>query len=324
VRRARAVAGLVASCALGCEGDVVNLGNTAPLSAGGAGAGGSSLAGGGAQSGRGAAEWIRIDEPVLTDQQDKYALANPALPVTMDYMLFTRQLRGAPDPHVWKAKRGADGGFSKPDFANETAVPLGEDPDNGASNPALSGLGDELWFGMGMTGSPSATDVYVALAEGDSWVAPQRVDALSSMQDDSPRPLGLHGTVMPLSSKRHGGNFYQIYFATRDASGVWTEPNQDYLSTINVADTTSVDGFLSDDGLTLHFAAAREAPDSADLYRARRVATNQDFGEPEPLHDLNTTNDERDPWLSEDGEWLYYSSNRSGFYAIYRARRAPP
>jgi len=97
------------------------------------------------------------------------------------------------------------------------------------------------------------------------------------------------------------------------------------LATINLADTTSIDGFLTNDGLTLYFAAApHEQPDAADLYRARRSRTDEQFGEPEPLRGVNTGNDERDPWLSEGGEWLYYSSNRTGFYAIYRARRALP
>jgi hypothetical protein len=323
VRRASVILSLAASYAMGCDGDRVNLGNTAPLATGGdSGVAGSAVGVGGLDSG--AVDWIGIDEPVLSDRDDGFALANPALPLSMDYMLFTRQLRGAPDPHIWKAQRASDGGFSKPDFENGMALPLGEDTDNGASNPALSGSGEELWFGMGVTSSASATDVYLALAQADGWTMPQRVDALSSMQDDSPRPPGQQGTVMPLSSKRHGGKFYQIYFATRDASGAWNEPNQDYLATINVADTTSVDGFLSDDGLTLYFAAAREVPESADLYRARRGATNQSFGEPEPLREVNTTGDERDPWLSEGAEWLYYSSNRTGFYAIYRARRALP
>src|SRR5688572_11611324 len=99
VRRASVILGLAASCAPGCDGDIVNLGNTALTAGGGdSSAGGSSIAGAGAQPG-GTPEWIRIDEPVLTDQEEKYALANPALPLTMDYMLFTRQLRGAPDPH---------------------------------------------------------------------------------------------------------------------------------------------------------------------------------------------------------------------------------
>src|SRR5688500_13370877 len=146
VRRACALPGsvrvlglaLAASGAMACDGDIVNLGNTAPLMTGGdSGVAGSSVGGTVAQGGVGtAAEWIRIDEPVLTDQEEKYALANPALPLSMEYMLFTRQLRGAPDPHIWKANRGADGGFRKPDFANENALPLGEDTDNGASNPA--------------------------------------------------------------------------------------------------------------------------------------------------------------------------------------------
>jgi hypothetical protein len=323
VRRASVIL-FAASCAIACEGDVVNLGNTAPLVPGGDSGAAGVVGGTGALGGAGGAVQWRA-ELVMTDQDESHALANPALPLSMEYVLFTRQLRGAPDPHIWRAQRGSDGNFAKPDFKNGKPLALGEDTENGASNPALSASGDELWFGMGVTGSASATDVYVALAEGDGWGAPQRVDELSSMQDDAPRPLGQHGTVMPLSSTRHGGKFYQIYFANRDASGTWLEPNQDYLATINLADKTSVDGFLTNDGLTLYFAAAsHEAPDAADLYRALRSRTDEQFGEPELLRGVNTSNDERDPWLSEGGEWLYYSSNRTGFYAIYRARRVAP
>jgi hypothetical protein len=62
----------------------------------------------------------------------------------------------------------------------------------------------------------------------------------------------------------------------------------------------------------------------AELYRARRASVDADFGEPEPLDGLQSAGtDERDPWLASDG-WLYYASNRSGDFAIHRARRALP
>jgi len=37
------------------------------------------------------------------------------------------------------------------------------------------------------------------------------------------------------------------------------------------------------------------------------------------LDDVNTTFDERDPFLSADGRLLFFTSNRSGEYQIYSA-----
>jgi hypothetical protein len=39
-----------------------------------------------------------------------------------------------------------------------------------------------------------------------------------------------------------------------------------------------------------------------------------------PLGSLNTDADERDPWLSPDGQRLYFASDRDGVLNIYEAR----
>lgn len=323
--RAGAFACFALSYLFGCDGTVVNLGNTERLSAGGdAGAAGSAVGGSSASSGSGGGpEWIRNDEPVLGEQENKVTIASPALPGNAEYLLFTRQKRGFADAHIWKTSATSTG-FAKPDFDSAQPLSLGEDPELGVSSPALSTDGSELWFGMTVPDSTTGTDIYVAVGSGGEWGTPQRVAELSTVSDDAPRPPGLHGTAMPLSSKDHGGPFFQIYLAYRDAVGApWHEVNQIHLENVNAAGTTVVDGFLSEDGLTLYFAAGM-TPESADLFRARRGTPDQSFDVPERLDDLNTTNDERDPWLSQGGEWLYYTSNREGVHAIYRARRATP
>ena len=44
---------------------------------------------------------------------------------------------------------------------------------------------------------------------------------------------------------------------------------------------------------------------------------------PQPLGDLNTAADERDPWLSPDGKTLYFTSDRGGVLSIYTAAVKP-
>ena len=104
----------------------------------------------------------------------------------------------------------------------------------------------------------------------------------------------------------------------------------------------SVDGFLTDDGLTMFFSsapvaepadAAVSSPDggktadagvaNSDLFVASRRSTSEQFCVPLPLADLNTVADERDPWLTPDGTTLYFTSDRGGVLNIYTAAVKP-
>jgi hypothetical protein len=150
------------------------------------------------------------------------------------------------------------------------------------------------------------------------------VAELCSDYDDAPRPPALGGTLMPLSSKRHGGVLYQIYLSERASPvAAWGEPSQALLATINSARYQSADGFITESGLELYFSSTRAG--SSDLYVARRASTHSAFGPPEALADLNTEWEERMPWLSPDGQSLYFSSNQPTRqfqqYELYVARK---
>jgi Tol biopolymer transport system component len=58
---------------------------------------------------------------------------------------------------------------------------------------------------------------------------------------------------------------------------------------------------------------------TADLYVAWRQSVNDAFSVTQPLGDLNTPGDERDPWLTPDGKTLYFTSDRDGTLNIYTA-----
>ena len=101
------------------------------------------------------------------------------------------------------------------------------------------------------------------------------------------------------------------------------------------ADRSTVDGFLTDDGLTMFFSSApladagrrgerrptrrRWPTPPADLFVAWRRSVNEPFSVTQPLDDLNTGGDERDPWLTPDGKTLYFTSDRDGVLNIYTA-----
>ena len=328
LRRVSAV-GLVASLSsslCGCDGIFVNLGSSQPLVTGGAaGSAGSNAAGSLAQGGSsGAAPSGAWQQPELLFAQEELRLVlNPTLTDDEQYLFYTEQLSGDDQP-VGIYRRTAQGSS----WGARTQVMLGVDMLD-ASSPAISADGNELWFGQNVDGGLGATDIWLSRLEGDVWSAPEHPEApLNSASDDVPRPPAVGGTLMPLSSRRHGGERYQIYLAARSsAQEPWQDVSQELLGTINSDAFESVDGFLSADGLTLYFASTRNAGRGSDLFVAERGNSNEAFAEPTALDDLNTGADERDPWLGATGH-LYFTSDRAtadyyGQYAIYRSQRLP-
>jgi len=110
---------------------------------------------------------------------------------------------------------------------------------------------------------------------------------------------------------------YRTYLAQRpDVSQPFGAPA---VITGLVGGDIFADAFLSDDGLTMFYAAARGTA-KPDLFVAWRATTADRFSLPTPLSDLNTAADERDPWLSPDGTMFYFTSDReNGVLQIFEA-----
>jgi hypothetical protein len=256
---------------------------------------------------------------------------NPTLTGDLLEIYFTTD-RVSGNGDVWFATRAsAAAPFGTP--APVSAV-------NGSSfetSSAISADGLTLWFGSDRTGGAGGVDVWASqrATRDAAWATPVNLVALSSASDDIPRPPGQHGLVMPMASTRpapaNPSGSYQTYLAARSSEGApFSTPVA--IEELNAPDRSTVDGFLSDDGLTLFFSAtpapqADAAVDGgagdADLYVAWRRATDEPFSVKQPLDDLNTAADERDPWLTPDGTTLYFTSTRNGVLNIYTARVLP-
>lgn len=309
-----ALVALVAASLSGCDGDFVNLGTSAPLAGGGSGASaGSNAAGsvgnGGAAGSESLREWL--EPQLLFPQDDDVIVSNATFTDKQDALIYSEQLRGDDQPIAIYTRTGDSWGGRK-------LLDIGSD----TSSPAVSLDGSELWFGQNVAGGLGDTDVWLSRWQGGAWSEPEPFGApLNSASDDAPRPPALAGTLMPLSSKRHGGSLYQIYLATRAAADQpWQDVSSELLASINSKDFESTDGFLTADGLTLYFSSTREPEQQGDLFVAQRSSLQAAFGAPRALGDLNTAADERDPWLTTNGQQLYFSSNRGGQYALYSSQ----
>jgi hypothetical protein len=279
--------------AAGCDGRLVVLGEAAPSP-------------------------FQFSEPRLLGELGAAAKTdNPSLTADLLEIFFTSE-RG-PSADIFSAERArADMPFGAPRRVDALSSEGVE------TSPAVMPDGLTLYWSSDRPGGLGDLDVWVATRtqRGAAWSAPQNVRALSSPGKDLPRLPGQHGTIMPLSSDRQLRNYYAILFATWSAQErEFTRPEP--VPELQFERASTVDGFLTDDGLTLFYVTG-PAFGPADIYVAARRSTADPFEHFTPLTGINTASDERDPWLSPDGSRFYFSSDRSGPYAIYEAQITRP
>jgi hypothetical protein len=255
---------------------------------------------------------------------------NPTLTGDLLEIYFTTKERsdsGGGD--VWVAKRSnRNDPFGTPGPVDGAATSKYE------TSSAISADGLTLWFGSDQSGGAGGIDIWFVERPNreSAWSSPSNMASLNTSADEIPRPPGQHGLVMPMASTKDtpsgsGDRVYQSYFAKRSNQGA---PFQNATNIPGLGpDRLMVDGFLSDDGLTFFFNAVQDGasldggPKNADLFVALRTSTDEAFSITQPLTDLNTEADERDPWLSPDGSMFYFTTDRSGDVGIWSAPVLP-
>jgi len=284
-----------------------------------------------------------FDPPVLVAELASPSRTdNPTLTGDLLEIYFTTD-RGSGNGDVWLATRAS------PDQPFGAAVALtAVNGDSFETSSAISSDGLTLWFGSDRAGGAGGVDIWVSqrATRASAWSTPVDVVSLNSPADDIPRPPGQHARVMPMASQRAVAGNYQTYLAPRATTGApFAAPAA--IPELDYADRSTVDGFLTDDGLTMFFSSSPVAAPAdaatpadagmrvdagtsgdagvakSDLFVAWRRSTSEAFGFIEPLSDLNSPADERDPWLTPDGSTLYFTSDRGGALNIYTARVRP-
>lgn len=256
--------------------------------------------------------------PELSDPVAK--TDNPTLTADLRDIFFTSERGGGP-AEIWTATRAEPTDrFGAPELVTAVNSPSIE------TSPIVSGDGLTLWLGSDRSGGRGDLDIWVSSRKTRTaaWSAPENLDPLNSTGKDIPRLPGQHDLVMPLGSDRAERNYYSIFFATRE-SGTAAFESPEIVQEVSARSVSTIDGFLTEDGTALFYVSG-PAFGAADMFVRARRTTSEAFGDAMPLDGLNTSNDERDPWLTADGKQLYFSSDRSGHYEIYVAtmKRDPP
>lgn len=118
----------------------------------------------------------------------------------------------------------------------------------------------------------------------------------------------------------------KIFISELNSDGTWTGPTV-LNETINPKKGYQPHAALSADGNTLYFSSERKGGiGKLDLYRSKKQ-NDGSWGEAENLGEvINTTENEDSPYITPDGNYLYFSSkghNSIGGYDIFKAKINP-
>jgi hypothetical protein len=172
---------------------------------------------------------------------------------------------------------------------------------------AISRNGLTLWVGSNRPGGKGKLDIWQSqrATRESEWGEPRNVAELNTDSDEIPRPPAEDERVMPFASNRLDAA-YQTWLAlrsSRDAAFEVTEP----VTELWIPGVEMAGGFLTEDGRLLFFHRGERG---ADLYFAWRRSTSEQFQPALELQGVNTSSDERDPWINFDETRFFFASNR--------------
>lgn len=152
------------------------------------------------------------------------------------------------------------------------------------------------------------------------WSAPQLVlEVSSTMEEFEPQPDATNTSLV--FYRQVGSTDRDLFIANRENTTLpWDAPAP--MADVN---TTAIERspFLWGDKQAIWFSSDRASGTSGvdDIFMATRVMTNESFDVALPQTELNTAFDDDDPSLSADGRIIVFTSNATGNYEIYEARR---
>ncbi|MBN1417382.1 MAG: tetratricopeptide repeat protein, partial [Planctomycetes bacterium] len=197
--------------------------------------------------------------------------------------------------------------------------------------PCLSEDGLEMYFGSFRPGRGQA-DICVAWRSDRtaSWAGVRALDEINTTDNDTGPSLSADGLELYFSSRGLGGAGGADIFVARRTRRWDDEGNPVPFGTpenVVAVNSSSYDYSpeISHDGLEFFFASERPGGRGwADLYVASRAGTDEDFGEPRPLVNLNTGGNECNQRLSADDRTLFYGSGGKEGGSVMMATRETP
>jgi Tol biopolymer transport system component len=262
-----------------------------------------------------ATDWGPFSDPVLlTGILDASELIQDPWLSSDELQIFFASIQ-AGNYDIWTSARASTGAAWQPArVVDELAS------DSADLEPTLTADRLTLYFASDRPAPQPGFHVWVAhrTTLSQPWSEPEPVDLGPSVTDRGPT-VDSSGTLLVFASERGTDDLdlYQAAQATPAAGFAAPMP----LSELN-GSTFDWDPGLYAAGLGLVFASRRGGDQqTSDLYETRRVSLTEPWAAPQGLTILDSANTEGDPWLSEDGRHIVFSSDRSGLSQLYEAWR---
>ncbi|MFT3926107.1 MAG: hypothetical protein QM778_26420 [Myxococcales bacterium] len=215
------------------------------------------------------------------------------------------------------------GALAVPEFGEPRLLELAEDTDLDDDDPSLSADGLSLFFNRHGEGT-AREDIWFATRTRleDPWTTPEAVSELNSEHRETGLALSGDGLSLWFSSDRPGGaGGLDVYVArrqTRDAA--WGSPER--VSTLSSPGDDLISA-VDRDALMAYLARRAGEDEDYALYAAERAHPADDWGEPQPLSELDRDGAETDAFPAADALHLLYTDDEDLVLAGRDAPGAP-
>lgn len=191
-------------------------------------------------------------------------------------------------------------------------------------SPLISKDGNILYFvGYDRSGGKGGEDIFYAEKTADgNWGTPKPFDAFNTDSHETLKAISADNNAVVLFGNYPGSFGSGDLFYSINVDDAWTYP-------CNMGGAINTDAWesqanLSSDGRFMFFASNRAGGQGeADIYLSE--LTDEGWTSPVNLGSMiNTTGDERTPFLAADGKTLYFSSNGLfgfGSYDLFVTKR---
>ena len=164
------------------------------------------------------------------------------------------------------------------------------------------------------------SDIYYIQKNGNKWSEAIPLKQANCEANDNFCCLSADGNVLFFSSDRENQQ-YDIYYCLKQTNNEWTTPRK-LESTVNNNNSNETNAWLIQNWKTLYFVSdRRDGFGGRDIYMSKKLDDGT-WGEAVNMgNSINTSYDEKSPYVTEDGKSLYFSSkgNKSmgGFDIFY-------
>ena len=176
-------------------------------------------------------------------------------------------------------------------------------------------------YNAGEENNKNGSDIYIADREGDDWVNAHKMGfEINTEMNDLVVGMNTLGTIL-LVNRRRKGKDYGNLFLCENKRGVWLKPVM--LSEDINSQHKESSACITADGKLIYFSSNRPGGlGGKDIWKVKQLP-NGNWAKPLNIGGvINSSYDEEAPFISSNGQTLYFSSNGHetiGGYDIYNA-----